>query len=113
MERRRSQSQAEVHSEQMESREALCERCRGKLETSFHAEDHAQEPREIAVAKAVLRRSARSRKELSGLRCKEEIRKQDLKARKQVYAVAAIARKERVSMKEAATIYLESQPKAK
>ena len=60
-----------------------------------------------------LRRSARSRKELSGLRCKEEIRKQDLKARKQVYAVAAIARKERVSMKEAATIYLESQPKAK
>ncbi|MDO5343356.1 MAG: hypothetical protein Q4F02_00380 [Candidatus Saccharibacteria bacterium] len=42
-----SQPQAEVHSEQMESREALCERCRGPLgERALEGEGVALSPEE-------------------------------------------------------------------
>lgn len=56
---------------------------------------------------------AQIREDLKNLTTKKKIREQDLKARGQFYAVVAISQRDNVSMKEAATIYLESQPKSK
>lgn len=56
---------------------------------------------------------AQIREDLENLTTKKEIRRQHLASLAQVYAVAAIACKGGISMQEAATIYLESQPKSK